>query len=296
MVDKPEGLTSHDVVAVARRALAQHGIGHTGTLDPMATGVLALACGRATRLVRFLSGANKEYDATIQFGIETDTYDLRGTVTRLTERRPTTAAIAATVADMVGEQHQTPPAYSAKRIAGRRAYDLARQRTPVTPAPVLVRLSAAEVLEVTEDAVRLRLTCSAGFYVRSLAHDLGSRLSVGGCLAALRRTRSGQFTLANAVSLAEVQSGHLGDMSLSLEHLLPEFEAVVVSDGGSARFRHGQLLRPSDIVQPGDDRQVDCGENASPAWVRVLHPSQGLLGMARREPLTGALHPNIVLT
>ena len=175
VVDKPAGVTSHDVVAMARRLLRETRIGHTGTLDPMATGVLPLACGRATRLVRFLATADKDYEAGIRLGIATDTYDVTGRETMRSDRRPSREAIAAALEALEGEHLQSPPPYSAKKIAGRRAYELARQVIAVQPAPVRVRLERAEITSFTDDVVTVRLTCSSGFYVRSLAHELGER-------------------------------------------------------------------------------------------------------------------------
>src|SRR5258705_9597324 len=147
VVDKPEGPTSHDVVAAARRILGEKRIGHTGTLDPLATGVLPLACGRATRLVRFLSASNKDYEATILFGVTTDTLDVTGEETGGTRRSPSRDALVTVLRTFEGEQMQVPPAYSAKRVGGRRAYELARRDEPVELAAVPVRVSRLELAE-----------------------------------------------------------------------------------------------------------------------------------------------------
>jgi tRNA pseudouridine55 synthase len=204
VVDKPQGLTSHDVVVAARRAVGESRIGHTGTLDPLATGVLPLACGRATRLVRFLSASDKDYEATIRFGVATDTYDVTGTEVTRSERRPTLPEIASALATFTGAYVQAPPPYSAKKIGGRRAYELARADTAVHPAPVRVRVDRLDLVDATQNDLVVRVTCSAGFYVRSLAHDLGVRLGTAACLAALRRTRSGEFLLTEAIDLDEL--------------------------------------------------------------------------------------------
>src|SRR5262245_45210446 len=193
VVDKPEGLTSHDVVAIARRVLGEKRIGHTGTLDPLATGVLALACGRATRLVRFLTASDKDYEATVLFGVTTDTLDVTGEETSRSGASPSRDTLAAALRAFEGEQLQVPPAYSAKKVGGRRAYDFARQDEPVELAAVPVRLSRLELLDFGNNRCRLTLTCSAGFYVRSLVRDLGERCGTGATLEALRRTRSGEF-------------------------------------------------------------------------------------------------------
>src|SRR5262245_1374972 len=182
VADKPQGLTSHDVVAVARRCLKEPRIGHTGTLDPLATGVLPLACGRATRLVRFLSSSAKDYDAVITFGVATDSYDVTGTEISRSGRVPTREALEAVLPSMLGDQLQVPPAFSAKKVAGQRAYAMARRAEAVALQPVLVRLTRADLVELTGGSARITLSCSAGFYVRSFAHELGERLGTGACL------------------------------------------------------------------------------------------------------------------
>src|SRR4029434_10033632 len=201
VIDKPEGLTSHDVVAAARRLLGEKRIGHTGTLDPLATGVLPLACGRATRLVRFLSAAEKEYDATVLFGVTTDTLDVTGEEISRPGIVPSRDGLVAALRSFEGEQLQVPPAYSAKKVAGRRAYELARWDEPVALDPVRVRVLPIELLEYGNDRCRIVLTCSAGFYVRALVRDLGGRCGTGATLEALRRTRSGEYTLDEAGDL-----------------------------------------------------------------------------------------------
>src|SRR6476620_9611864 len=184
VVDKPEGLTSHDVVAAARRLLGEKRIGHTGTLDPLATGVLPLACGRATRLVRFLSAAEKEYGATILVAATTETLDVTGEEISRSRRVPSRETLVAALEFFAGEQLQVPPAYSAKKIAGRRAYELARRDEAVALDPVAVCASRLELLEWGQERCRIALTCSAGFYVRALVRDLGERCGTGACLEA----------------------------------------------------------------------------------------------------------------
>ncbi len=206
VVDKPDSLTSHDVVAAARRALGEKRIGHTGTLDPLATGVLPLACGRATRLVRFLTASDKEYDATMLFGVTTDTLDVTGTETSRSSIAPTRDAVIEALAALTGEYMQMPPAYSAKKVGGRRAYDLARRNEPVTLTAAPVRVSRLDLLEFGDDRCRISLTCSAGFYVRSLVRDVGQRCGTGASLEALRRTRSGDFTLDEALPFDALMS------------------------------------------------------------------------------------------
>jgi tRNA pseudouridine55 synthase len=287
VLDKPQGLTSHDVVAAARRALGDQRIGHTGTLDPMATGVLPLACGSATRLVRFLTASDKDYDAEILLGLETDTYDITGREVARSTRAVSRADVAAALETLRGEYLQTPPAFSAKKIEGRRAYSLARAEVPVLPQPVLVRVDRLDLVEVRENVAVVRLTCSAGFYVRSLAHDLGARLGTVACLKTLRRTRSGEFGLDCAVRIDALQRPDEAlESVIRPEKLLPSFPAVVLTDEGRRWATHGRLLGPGQM----------SGERPRPApWVRLVAEDGTLVGLAQPADADGSLHPSVVL-
>jgi tRNA pseudouridine55 synthase len=281
VVDKPSGVTSHDVVAVARRALGERRIGHTGTLDPLATGVLPLACGRATRLVRFLTASDKEYQATVRFGVTTDSYDSTGTETSRSGRQPDRDAVTRALASLTGSYLQTPPAFSAKKVAGRRAYEMARRDQPVELSPVPVAVTSAELVAFTGDAAQVRLVCSAGFYVRAFAHSLGELTDTGACLEALRRTRSGEFTLERAVTLEQLSSGGVPANALvPLDRLLAGFPVVTVTDEGSNRVSHGQDVEGS----PGTSE-----------WVRLMDGHGRLLAMATAGSRPGFLHPAVVL-
>ena len=307
VVDKPEGLTSHDVVAAARRLLGEKRIGHTGTLDPLATGVLPLACGRATRLVRFLSASDKDYEATILFGVTTDTLDVTGQETGRSGAIPSRDALLATMQSLEGEQLQVPPAYSAKKVGGRRAYDFARRDEPVELAAVPVRLSRLELLEFGDDRCRVSLTCSAGFYVRALVRDIGARCGTGACLEALRRTRSGDFTLDEAIPLDALRGGtavrragpaerreegrggpaDLETLLIPMEDLLPRMPAVTVTAEGLARVSHGQHVRPVDLAGPPPSSAAE--------WVRLLDADGALVGLGTPQRPSGFLHPEVVL-
>lgn len=287
VVDKPEGLTSHDVVAVARRATGEKRIGHTGTLDPLATGVLALACGRATRLVRFLTASDKDYDAVIRFGLTTDTFDITGEETSRSGSEPSASALEAGVARLRGDYLQRPPAYSAKKVGGRRAYEMARRDEAVVLTPVPVRVSRAEVTAFTGTTAAVSLTCSAGFYVRTFAHELGQLLGTGACLEGLRRTRSGEFTLAEALPLDALREGVSEVDVIPLERLLPGFPSVVVTDEGLTRVSHGRTLDPGHYL-PGLVPQ-------DPEWIRILDPAGRLMALGTRGNARDSLHPAVVL-
>jgi tRNA pseudouridine55 synthase len=202
-VDKPAGLTSHDVVQHVRRIYGERSIGHLGTLDPFATGLLMLLLGRATRLANFLNIEPKVYEATIQFGAETDTDDATGSVIR-TASLPETEAVYAGIRSLTGVISQVPPAYSAKSVDGTRAYDAARRGEPLDLVAAQVRVDSWQLPEVGEDFVRAIITCGSGTYIRSLARDLGRLTSSAAHLGALRRTRIGDFDLTDATPLAEL--------------------------------------------------------------------------------------------
>lgn len=291
IIDKPAGPTSHDVVARIRRVLGTKRIGHTGTLDPFATGVLPLVIGRATRLASFLSGDVKEYDAGIRFGLATDTYD----GTRLDGRAidpPAgldACAIEKALAEFRGTFAQMPPPYSAKKIAGVAAYKLARKNKPVVLRPVSVTVSDLVLSSYQDGLARIRIRVTAGFYVRSLAHELGQRLGCGAHLESLRRSRAGGFTLDLAVPLeqAEADPDRARASVLPLDQLPLEMPAVTLNDGGVRRATHGNEVGPRDMAGPWTSA-------ASHSRWRLLDGAGTLLGIAEARP-DGLLHPVLVL-
>ena len=293
IVDKTEGPTSHDVVTFARRALGVSRIGHTGTLDPMATGVLPLVIGRATRVAQFLTASDKTYEATLAFGRTTDTYDTTGTVTSTSARRPTREQFEAALSGFRGTFEQTPPAYSAKNIGGERSYDLARKGGTATtqrPKAVAVSVKRLTTSSFDPDSARLEMQVTAGFYVRSLVHDLGDVLGCGATLAALRRTRSGEFGLDAAVPLADVlQAGRasLTARLMPMKSLLADLPFVTLAGPGKLeRLKNGVEMAPADFLEPLP---------VIPPIVRVLGPDGGLVALARPGKTQGGLHGWIVL-
>lgn len=296
VVDKPAGPTSHDVVAVMRRIVRGRKVGHTGTLDPLASGVLPLVLGKATRLAQFLSSAEKEYDAEIALGTSTTTLDRGGEVVTRDRARTvadlTPAMIDEAVAAYRGTYLQQPPIFSAKKIDGDRAYDLARRNAPVRLHPVQVTASALDVVEWRGDILRLRLVCSAGYYVRSLADAIGERLGTGAHLAALRRTRSGEFTLADAVGLDVVDRspGEAASRVIPLTALLPSLPAVTLTPEGASLAARGGFIAPSHV----SSSPTSFPKNGR---VRLLDPDGRLVAIAepRAGGVAGFLHPGIVL-
>jgi tRNA pseudouridine55 synthase len=296
VVDKPAGPTSHDVVDQVRRALGTRKVGHTGTLDPFATGVLPVCVGRATRLARFLSGGEKEYVATVRLGFATTTDDATGEP--LGELRPVDVGdglLAEALAGLVGSFDQVPPSFSAKHVGGRRLYELARRGEAVPRSAAPVTVHALDLLTRRGEDVEIRVRCSPGTYVRALARDLGERLGTGGHLTALRRTRSGAFDLRGAVpgdGLARAAQS-----LIPLSALLLDLPAVRVGDAGRALLLHGRELG-RDVVLEGFPespvervRVVDAdGDLLALAVPRGLSPAEP--GGPPRFP---ALHPHLVL-
>ena len=303
VVDKPSGLTSHDVVAHARRSLGVRRIGHIGTLDPIATGVLPLVVGRATRLASLLSAGRKTYHGSILLGVSTDTYDLTGTIIADARDRmgtelvktPDRSAIEQAVQAFVGTGPQQPPPFSAKKIRGVRAYKLARGRQPVAPDPVEVTVHAIDVLALEGTRISCRVTCNAGFYMRAFAHDLGTSLGCGACLETLRRERNGSFDLRGAIPLEEMDARGVAvaDRMVPLEELLPEVPRLVLTEHGARRARHGNDLTAADVVSSSGEwcpRTV----STSPS-VAKLYDREGMLIAIAKTDASRLLHPTIVL-
>jgi len=292
VVDKPSGPTSHDVVTLARRALGVSRIGHTGTLDPIATGVLPLVVGRATRLAQYFSASHKEYEATVAFGRATDTYDIAGTVLSTSPERPTPDALDAALARFRGTFEQTPPAYSAKSIDGERAYALARKGGDAParrPKAVTVTVERLDLVAFDGDTVRLSMRVTPGFYVRSLAHDLGAALGMGAVIAALRRTRSGEFDLAMAVPLEELLRSDREALAARLvpfDTLLPDLPSAILSPTALERVKNGLEVGPGDVSGLPE---------SLPPLTRLMGPGGQLVALAKPGKAAGFLHASVVL-
>jgi tRNA pseudouridine55 synthase len=244
-----------------RRLAGTRKVGHLGTLDPAATGVLPVVIGRATRLAQFFSRNDKVYEGVIHFGYATDSYDADGTP--LSDPVPVVldpVAIESALDRFRGEFEQTPPPVSAKKIGGRPAYELARKNVPVTLNPVKVAVSRLEVLEMAADEVRVRIHCSAGTYIRSIAHEAGQTLGCGAFLKSLRRLASGDFTIEQARTLDELgalaEAGRLSEALLPAASLLPEFPSATLDEIAVAQIRHGRDFRVSPFRAYAESRYI----------------------------------------
>jgi tRNA pseudouridine55 synthase len=254
LVEKPSGYTSHDVVNRWRKLAGTKRVGHLGTLDPMATGLLALVTGPATRLAPFYEKEEKTYRAIITFGLTSDTYDAEGDVVTAGRSIPPEADVHEALAVFRGRFLQTPPPVSAKKIKGVPAYKLARKKIAVEIEPVEVEIKELRVEGLSRDRVELEVTCSAGTYIRSLAHDLGERLGCGALLSDLRRTRIGAFSIEQARSLDTLaqlaETGRLEDAVIPAAHLLSHIPAERVDQIVEAQIRQGRQFRTSPFVIP----------------------------------------------
>ena len=284
IIDKPAGLTSHDVVNRVRRILQQRSIGHLGTLDPMATGVLPLVTGTLTRLAQFYTISEKVYEGRIRFGFATDTYDAEGEATTAPQPVSLNAkAVEALAARFRGVIEQTPPPFSAKKIHGVPAYKLARQQKEVVLKPVQVEVKEFEILGVEIDRVRFRARVASGTYMRSIAHEMGRELACGAHLESLRRTSVAEFNLDDAHTLEQLAAaspGRTEDLFVHPRKLLPDLPSVTADELTAARILNG--------------RTVNLPELSRARQVKVFSGQRELIAIATR--VAGTLfHPKIVL-
>jgi tRNA pseudouridine55 synthase len=244
-VDKPVGPTSHDVVGAVRRALRTRRVGHTGTLDPFASGVLLLCIGPATRVAEYLAGLDKRYHATVRLGVATDTDDLTGTITAEHDTSGVTReAVARVLAGMRGDVLQRPPAYSAKKREGERAYAAARAGRPLELEPVRVRIDELRLTAFAPPHLELDVLCGSGTYIRAIARDLGAALGVGAHLTALRRTAVGDHTVDDAVPLAALDDAtRVASAFIPVVAALQHLPRVELDEAQVSDIRHGRVIR-----------------------------------------------------
>ena len=284
ILDKPAGLTSHDVVAIVRRATGERSVGHLGTLDPMATGVLPLLLGKYTRLAQFFGQAEKRYTGTIRFGFATDTFDAEG------EPATMPRALACSLEEMralaerfQGAIDQVPPIYSAKKINGVPAHKLARAGKDVSVKPARITIYSFELTSLSGELAEFTIHVSAGGYVRSVAHELGQLAGCGAHLSALRRTQAGDFTLAQSITLDDIKRLTPAEIELRLPHprtLLPDMPSLIVDEQTAGRIRNGM--------------QVNVAEFSAAPLLKIFSAPRDLLCIARRVAGT-LVQPTVVL-
>jgi tRNA pseudouridine55 synthase len=292
VVNKPQGKTSHDVVDAVRHLAGFRQVGHLGTLDPLATGVLVLLLGRATRLVRFYTGRRKRYAAGYRFGFATDTYDSDGEA-QGPDTSPTLDAgvLERLAAERVGRFEQMPPAFSAKKIHGRPAYELARKKQVVELRRAEVEVFEYKFIGIDGQVARFVVECSSGTYIRALAHEMGEKLGCGAHLAEITRTAVGEFSIEQAIDLEELaeaaRAGKFANRLIPLEHLLPNFPRANVLPVVERRVRHGTnfnvsiaQIQPGHVEQvPGATAELDSGQPVAPR-LRVFNQQNKLIAIA----------------
>lgn len=292
VINKPQGKTSHDIVDAVRHMAGFRQIGHLGTLDPLATGVLVLLLGKATRLVRFYSGRRKRYEAGFRFGFATNTFDSEGVA-----QGPDTApmldreVLERLAADSIGRLEQMPPIFSAKKVHGRPAYELARKNQAVELKPASVQLFEYRLTGISGSIARFSIECSSGTYIRSLAHDMGQKIGCGAHLAEITRTAVGEFSLEQAIPIDELaedaRAGKLESRLIPLAGLLPNFPSTHVLPVLEKRVRHGgkftimfAQLQPGRVeLPPGATTQLDADATSSPK-LRVFSQENKLIAIA----------------
>ncbi len=295
IIDKPAGMTSHDVVGRVRRVLRIRQIGHFGTLDPLATGVLPLSVGKATRFAQFYLKSRKAYEGTLRLGWATDTYDATGRpIGEAVPVRMDRPQLEAVLRAFMGRILQVPPPFSAKRVGGVRAYELARLQKPVELKPVEVEIYALELLDFDGERARFAVECSGGTYVRSLAHDVGQKIGCGAHLVDLRRLAVAEFRLERAVKLEELEAMAEKDGTawpmIPLEALLPDCPELRVGRREENQVRHGQKF---ELVQ-GPWRKAGAADSPPIRLLKILNHERRLIAVARH--VSGNIyHPDLVL-
>ena len=273
VIRKEKGFTSHDVVAKLRGILHMKKIGHTGTLDPDAEGVLPVALGKATRLVDMITDKEKTYEAVMRLGVVTDTQDMSGTVLSQTaELHVTEEELRAVIESFVGDYMQVPPMYSALKVNGKKLYELAREGKTVERKPRPVHFYEIEILEINLPLVHFRVTCSKGTYIRTLCHDIGEKLGCGAAMETLLRTKVGRFTLDDAITLAQteeaVKNGTIESKVLGIEEILAEYPRVCCTKEGDRLLANGNPL-----VQTLVDAEEKDG------WIRMCNSEGNFAGV-----------------
>lgn len=301
LVHKPLFLTSHDVVDRIRKIVGMRRVGHFGTLDPLATGLLLIGTGRATRLFPFFSGLDKTYQGSVTFGTATDTYDAEGQpIGSECRDYPSRERIEQALTAFRGNISQIPPPYSAKKIAGKPSYRLARDKQKVELQPIQVRIDAFDLMDYRPPVLDVEITCSSGTYIRSLAHDLGREVDCGAHLTRLVRTRIGSYLVKNSFTLEQMArfspASHPAPFLVPMEDLFLDWPKILLNTSGVDLARNGNLVFPENFqtfsAGESGDLPAPSGENTV---LRLFTPQGRLLAFARKHSEKSGLHPFLVV-
>jgi len=290
-INKPPDITSHDTVAQVRRILNTK-VGHTGTLDPFATGVLFIAIGPATRLIEYSHDWDKEYLATFTLGATSNTDDITGTISKSQAKisnQISRAKIQKTLPQFVGPIQQTPPAFSAKKVKGKRAYHLARQGTTPMLKPNQVTIHNIQIISYHHPDLTLKITCSTGTYIRSLARDLGQTLGTGALVEQLQRTRLGPHKITDSVKLNQLNQNSLNQHLLPADTLVSHLPRITLPDQHVAQYMNGQKIKSREVTKL--IKQLTNTKKTSLSPLAIYTTSTALLGIAHYDPITRLLSP-----
>jgi tRNA pseudouridine55 synthase len=301
LVDKPQNFTSHDIVLKIRNILNIKKVGHCGTLDPLATGLMCLALGKATRLFPFFSTTDKVYEGRIRLGFSTDTYDSAGKPTSSEEKNyPLKDNLLKAMKKFEGEIQQVPPPYSAKKYKGKPLYVLAREKKEFELRPSKVFIHFFQLIKYNPPLLEFKVKCSSGTYIRSLAHDIGQDLGCGAYLSELTRTDVGNYNIKESHTIGEIkglaEAGKIDEFLIPLESLLPEFPKIILKEKGSVLVKNGNLISPENIQKVILDKS--SLSNISPEGEKVfrMFSLEGkFLALAKEVPEKNCFHPFLVI-
>lgn len=288
-VYKEKGYTSHDVVAKLRRIVGQKKIGHTGTLDPQAEGVLPVCFGKATRLCDMLTDKDKEYEAVLLLGVTTDTQDMTGEILAVRDTVELEAKeVEEAIQSFVGEYDQIPPMYSALKVNGKKLYELAREGKEIERKPRRVHIFEIQILEMELPRVRMRVSCSKGTYIRTLCQDIGERLGCGGCMDSLLRTRVERFSIQDSIRLDEAEAlmgdGRLEEKLVPVEEMFEKMPKRYLKPQAARLVRNGNPFRPEDVLRTEGEREEAAPNGEDGRLVRVYDEKQRFIAIYAWHP------------
>jgi len=301
LVDKPQNFTSHDIVLKIRNILNIKKVGHCGTLDPLATGLMLLALGKATRLFPFLSNTDKVYEGRIKLGFSTDTYDSAGKPTSPEEKKyPARDNLLKAMKKFEGEIQQVPPPYSAKKYKGKPLYALAREKKEFELRPSKVFIHSFQLIKYNPPLFKFKVKCSSGTYIRSLAHDIGQDLGCGAHLSELTRKDVGNFNIKKSHTIAEIKEladeGKIDEFLIPFESLLPEFPKIILNERGSILAKNGNLISPENIqkIILDESSSADISPEGEKLF-RMFSLGGKFLALAKEVPEKKCFHPFLVI-